>query len=157
MLMTCIVTTSTADVYREWESNKSTKTITARVIDKHLDKNVWKCHLLLKDTKKGYWVNIEDLLDADKEYLSKWIVHEDRIKVEVKNSFTVYVEKSRESQTLKVQGRIGNETEVFKIPAYDENEETKMQICKFDLQTAKTIRIELYAMDGSLISKWKYE
>jgi len=176
----CLTSTSNADVYREWESKKSNKIITAKVVDKHLDKDVWKCHLVVKDTKKGYWINIDDLSDVDKDYLSKWIVFEDRITVVDGEHLTTYyankdlmyifVAKSREAQTVKVIGRMGSDAEVFEIPAYDENFEedtqqnrieadtkTKESVCSFNKRIVKTIRIELYSADGSLISKWRHE
>jgi hypothetical protein len=179
VLLTCVVTTANADVYREWTSAKSNKIITAKVIDKHLDNNVWKCHLLLKDTKKGYWISIEDLSKSDNDYLSRWINYEDRIAVLDKKDIPssdydddrdlmhVHILKSVEPQIVKVIGRMGGNTERFNVPAYDEhfdvdtsnqmNTQTIESVCTFDKRLVKTIRIELYTMDGSLISKWKYE
>jgi hypothetical protein len=183
MLLTCIVATSNADVYREWKSTKSDKTITAKVIDKHLDKDVWRCHLLLKDNKKGYWVNIEDLSKPDQDYLSRWINHEERITVVDGDNISpssysvdrqlmyIHILKSVEPQIVKITGRMGNDTERFEVPAYDEefvidnsnrttvgmDTQTIESVCTFNKRIIKTIRIELYTMDGSLISKWKYE
>lgn len=178
LLLACIITTSNADVYREWRSIKSHKVIKAKVIDKHFDKDVWKCHLVLESTKKGVWVKIDELSDPDKEYLSRWIIHEDRITVvdgehiapmsynADRQLMYIHILKNVDPQIVKVVGRMGGDAESFEIPAYDKdfvlpesrlnsmNTQTIQSVCTFSKVSIKTIRIELYSIDGSLIDKW---
>jgi hypothetical protein len=151
-LLACFITKSNGDIHREWKSTKSPKVIEAKVIDKHLEKNVWKCHLVLKSTSKGVWVKIDELSKADQDYLSKWITHEDRL---VDKSGKISVKKSTEGQILKVFGKIGDKPETLEVPAFEEGEEeifsTAIRISDVE---AKTIRIELYSLDGSFIARW---
>lgn len=176
LVAACIIITSNADIYREWRSTKSSKIIKAKVIDKHFDKNVWKCHLVLEDTKKGAWVKIDELSDPDKEYLSKWIVHEDRVTVVDGDHLSpamygsqdlmyIHILKNIDPQIVKVIGRMGGDDERFEVPAYDKDfvvdsrsnsmdTQTVESVCSFNKKVLKTICIELYSMEGSLIAKW---
>ena len=151
-LLACFITKSNGDIYREWKSTKSSKVIEAKVIDKHLDKNVWKCQLVIKSTSKGVWVKIDELSKEDQEYLSKWVTHEDRL---IDNSGKISVKKSSEDQLLKVFGKVGDKPETIEVPAFEDGKpeifSTAIRISDVE---AKTIRIELYSLDGSFIARW---
>lgn len=142
----CVVLNVNADSFRDWESRSSNKRIHAKVIDIHEG----KAHLILKTTKKGYWVKVDDLSDVDQEYLKTWVPHENRMTI---RPYQILITKSNEPQILKIKSKIGEAApRQIEIPAI-----TKIGLVKpivsvnLEENEYATGTFELYSCEGSLI------
>ncbi|BCX49156.1 hypothetical protein HAHE_30640 [Haloferula helveola] len=79
--LACLVSPLHGDDFREWRDAVTGNTIVAKLIDKREGDEGLEAQLLVKDSRRASWVNVDKrLLPKEAAYIKEWVKPEERFK-----------------------------------------------------------------------------